>query len=337
MTRAHRTVAVAEASQPVAARASARELAERSGFDEADAHRVGIVATEMATNLVKHTRGGEILLRNTFTAATPEIELLAIDRGPGIADVARSLTDGHSTAGSPGTGLGAIQRLSDDFDIYSTVDRGTIVLARIRKNRAPRAGRKMFDIGAVSVAKSGEDVCGDGWCVQDRVDDTFILMADGLGHGQGAADAAEAAITTFTSSRAFSGSTAVLQAIHEGMRHTRGAAVALAAIHPGERVVRFAGVGNIAATVHSNGAVRHAVSHNGTLGHQARHFREYTYPWTPDAFLVMHSDGLTTHWSLDGYPGLRARRPSVIAAVLYRDFSRQRDDVTVLVARERHE
>lgn len=333
MKSAHEIVPVTESSQQSAARASAREMAERVGFDEADSHRVGLVATEMATNLVKHAHGGEILLRVVSTERPPEIELLAIDRGPGIADVARSLTDGHSTAGSPGNGLGAIQRLSDDFDIFSNVGRGTVVFARFRMNRVAPQARKAFEIEAISVAKPGEEVCGDSWRVQHRPDEAFIIVADGLGHGLGAADAANAAVAAF-SSRAFSESAAVLEAIHDGIRHTRGAAVAVAQMKRGPGVLKFAGVGNISASTHCNGAIRHAVSHNGTLGHQARHFREYAYPWEPGALLVIHSDGLTSHWSLDSYPGLRVRRPAVIAAVLYRDFSRQRDDVTVVAARE---
>jgi hypothetical protein len=50
--------------------------------------------------------------------------------------------------------------------------------------------------------------------------------------------------------------------------------------------------------------------------------------------LIMHTDGLTSHWSLEQSPGLGRRHPTIIAAVLYRDFSRHRDDVTVFVARE---
>jgi hypothetical protein len=94
-------------------------------------------------------------------------------------------------------------------------------------------------------------------------------------------------------------------------------------------------VGNIAAAFHVNGAVRQAVSHNGTLGHEARAFREYAYPWHPGGMAIVHSDGLATRWSVDAYPGLRRRHPAVVAAVLYRDFSRRRDDVTVVVGQER--
>jgi hypothetical protein len=98
------------------------------------------------------------------------------------------------------------------------------------------------------------------------------------------------------------------------LRHTRGAAAALAEIRLKPRVVGFAGVGNILATIFLAAAVRHAVSTNGTLGHLAPHFREYSYPWEPGALFVMASDGLTSHWSLNDYQGLRQRHPTATAA-----------------------
>jgi hypothetical protein len=122
--------------------------------------------------------------------------------------------------------------------------------------------------------------------------------------------------------------------MHDGLRHTRGAAAAVAEISIGARLLKYAGVGNVSGAIYRAGATRYAVSLNGTLGHEVRQFREYSYPWGPDALFVMFSDGLASHWSLDDYRGLRLRHPAVIAAVLYRDFSRQRDDVTVVVGRE---
>ncbi len=64
-----------------------------------------------------------------------------------------------------------------------------------------------------------------------------------------------------------------------------------------------------------------------------RKFQEFAYPFPKGATLVMHSDGLISRWTLDAYPGLAAHDPALVAGVLYRDFQRGRDDVTVLVAR----
>jgi hypothetical protein len=97
--------------------------------------------------------------------------------------------------------------------------------------------------------------------------------------------------------------------------------------------VRYAGIGNISATIVAHGASRSLVSHNGIAGHEMRKIQEFSYDWTPDALLVMHSDGLSGRWDLGRYPGLSNRDPSVVAGVLYRDFSRGRDDALIVVIR----
>ena len=113
-----------------------------------------------------------------------------------------------------------------------------------------------------------------------------------------------------------------------GSGATRGAAVAVADLDSRAGVVRFCGLGNITGSVTAPDAGRRQmVSHNGTAGLQARTMQEFAYPWTAGALLILHSDGLATHWSLDCYPGLARRDPSLIAGVLFRDFARGRDDV----------
>jgi anti-sigma regulatory factor (Ser/Thr protein kinase) len=323
---------VVEASQPSAVRFAARDLAVRIGFSETDSYRAGLVATELATNLVKHARAGEVLLRPT-PGPNAELEILAVDKGPGMVNVSVSFEDGRSTAGTTGIGLGAARRMSDEFDIYSVVPHGTVVLARIRSKTAVRR-HVAFDISGVSVAKAGESECGDAWTLNIHRDGFSALVADGLGHGHFAAQAASAAVAAAALDTRRDGCARTLEVVHDGLRHTRGAAVAIVEVALPRRVAMFAGVGNIGASIVNNGSVRQAVSHNGTLGHQAHVFREYSYPWAKESLLVMHSDGLGTHWSIAGYPGLAMRHPAVIAGILYRDFNRGRDDVTVLVARE---
>jgi hypothetical protein len=253
-----------------------------------------------------------------------------------MADVGRCMTDGYSTAGSPGNGLGAIARLASTFDVYSSTETGTVAVARLRQgdpDGRPAAG---MEVGAVSVPLAGEEVCGDAWAVEEQGGRSVCLVVDGLGHGLAAADAAREAVTVFRRHAAESPER-ILRLAHEVLRKTRGAAMAVAAVERGRREVRFAGVGNIAAAVLSprEGRSTSMVSHNGTVGQALRKVQEFTHPWPPGSLLVMHSDGLGTQWNLDRYPGLVARHPAVIAGVLYRDFKRDRDDVTVLVAAER--
>ena len=327
----HVLVAVTESSQPAAARRMAQELAAGAGLDEEDRHRAGLIATELATNLVKHsTAGGEMLCR--AIRERNEVELIALDRGPGIADIGRSMQDGHSTSGSPGTGLGAIQRLSNDFDIHTLPGRGTAVLARVRPRGRRQVAPAPFAAAGVSVAVAGETVCGDSWLIQSHPAGLIAAIVDGLGHGPAAAEAAQAAIQALRQG-GYASLTEALSIVHDALRPTRGAALSLLQIDATAGIARFAGIGNVGGAICHNGTERRAVSVNGTLGHTARAFREFAYPWPPDAAFVMFSDGLISHWTLTDYPGLLRRDPTLSAAVLYRDFSRGRDDVTVVVGR----
>ena len=98
--------------------------------------------------------------------------------------------------------------------------------------------------------------------------------------------------------------------------------------------VRYAGVGNISGSILGGPSNRGLSSQNGTIGVQVRRVQEFQYEWPPRGVLVMHSDGLTNRWSLDAYQGLAARHPAIIAAALYRDCLRGRDDATVVVVKK---
>jgi hypothetical protein len=179
-------------------------------------------------------------------------------------------------------------------------------------------------------------VCGDAWAAPQHHDRSVVLVADGLGHGLLAAEAARTAVRVFRDNPLL-GPLAVLSAIHAALRGTRGAAVAVAETDLNARVLRYAGVGNIAGCVLADGVSRSMVSQNGTVGHEVRKLQEFSYPFPPGATLLMHSDGLVSRWNLGPYPGLVGRDPALIAGVLYRDFERGRDDATVVVAREETE
>jgi anti-sigma regulatory factor (Ser/Thr protein kinase) len=325
------SIPVTEPSQVGEARREALRLAQRLGLEEEDAGRVALVATELSGNLVKHAGGGELLVRALEPDSPAGVEMLALDRGGGMEDVARCLRDGFSTAGSAGEGLGAVGRISDLLQIHSAPGHGTAILSQVRARRA--AGAVGLQAGVVSTPKPGQTVCGDGWAHATADRRSVLVVADGLGHGMEAAEAAVAAIRIFRD-RAREAPAAILAAIHAGLRATRGAAVAVAEIVPAERVVRYAAVGNIAGIVMTPSGNRSMVSHNGIVGHQARRIQELTYPWEAGASLILTSDGILSRWDLGGLPGLLARHPALIAGVVYRDFGRGTDDTTVAVVRE---
>ena len=330
MPQAQITLVVREPSQVAEARRRAAELAGLLSFDETMTGKLAIAVTEAGTNLLKHGGGGSMLIRPLGSGSSGGIEVIAFDRGPGMANVTESMRDGHSTAGSPGTGLGAMSRQTSRFDIYSREGGGAALRFEVWAH--PPSAPAPLEVGAVCVAMPGETVAGDAWTAIHTARRHVILVADGLGHGPDAAAASQAAAKVLEDNWQ-QGAAEIMTAIHDALRVTRGAAGAIAVLQPGREIGTFCGIGNIAAMTSVNGKTRHLVSYNGILGHNMSKLREFDFPFPAQALLVLHSDGLAPRWKLENYPGLEARHPSLIAAVLYRDQTLERDDSTVVVVR----
>lgn len=352
---------IGDPSQVSFARRGVSELARAVGCSETIVGRLAIIVTECATNQLKHAQRGELLVRALSEVVPPGlglpsrygVELLAIDSGPGIHDLRACFVDGYTTAGSPGTGMGAIQRLADQLDIWSAPSRGTILrtvvwadggvstAASANANTSDTRDIAPIEYGAINLPLQGEWLCGDAWSCGYADGEFTVMIADGLGHGELANRAAIAATDTFAQLGP-SSLERIVEASHDALRATRGAALGVARIPAGGVVygapatARFCGIGNIAASVWTPQGHRHLVSHAGIVGHQTHKAQAFQVDWPDGALLILHSDGLATRWDLNLYPGLALRHPALIAAVLYRDFARGRDDITVVVARARH-
>jgi len=330
-------IRVEEPSQVADGRRAAARMAARAGLDETEIGRVSIVTTELATNLVKHGRGGELVL-NAPGSDGGCLEILALDKGKGMENVSRCLEDGYSTEGSSGGGLGAVSRLSSHLEIYSVPNHGTAALTSFRTaglRTATPGTATGIAVGGISVPMHGEEVCGDAWVTRIANGGISILVADGLGHGPGAAEAAGMAVEVFKSNPDLEPK-AMVAAIHAALHNTRGASIGVARLDGLRNALTFAGLGNTCAVIVSVDGTQHAaISHNGTAGIQqaARTVEQFTYPFPEDAIAIFHSDGLATRWKLASYPGLAKSHPTLISGVLYRDFTRGRDDVTVVAAR----
>jgi hypothetical protein len=249
-----------------------------------------------------------------------------------MRDVEACLADGYSSHGTMGGGFGAMGRLAGEFAIWSAPGAGTALVCRFFIGpETPRSARRPV-LAGLAVPHPSETVCGDAWAALSGPEGDALLLVDGLGHGPAAETAATTAVRLFRE-RAWADPTGLMEVLHAGMRSTRGAAVGAAMIDQRQRQVRFAGVGNVSAVLVAGDKSRSMVSHNGTIGHQMRKAQEFAYPWESGALLVMHSDGLASHWNLQQYPGLFRQDPALIAAILYRDHARRRDDVSVAVWR----
>lgn len=319
-------LAVSDVASAGASRRAAASLGVDAGLSGPRLADLAIVASELATNLARHADDGCLLLRLRRTRDVAGVELLAIDRGPGMADIVESTRDGHSTAGTLGIGLGAIVRKADEFDVYTRAGVGTVMAATLWSKRPATTSWA----SGVSRPLAGEDACGDAYAAREVEGRRQIMLCDGLGHGQLASVAAQAAVSAFTTAPGL-GLVELVRYLHQRLQHTRGAVAGVAELGPDG--VSFAGIGNISASIVDGERRRSMVSLPGIVGQQATTIRAFDYRVSPSALVILHSDGLTERWDLAQYPGLYEHAPVIIAGTLLRDAAKRRDDAAVLVAR----
>lgn len=325
-----------DSSSVAVVRRAGNALARELQFDETLAGQLALLVTEAATNIIKHAGHGAILLRGLHHHhaghAVSGIEVIAIDKGPGIANLHTQMEDGNSTTGTYGIGLGALKRLSHEFDVYTQSGQGTALWMVIWKD-SQQAPKSDWEVGAICLPIQGEEVCGDNWAIVACEGALTLMVVDGLGHGPEAALAANAAVTV-AHQHANQLPSVIMQRAHVALQGTRGAAVAISRIDLDNSQLKFAGIGNISVCMFHADKRRHLVSHNGIIGSNMRKLQEFSEPWEPDALLIAHSDGISTRWDMTNYPELQHCHSALIAAVIYRDFSRGRDDATIVVLRE---
>jgi anti-sigma regulatory factor (Ser/Thr protein kinase) len=320
-------VPITDESSVGEARRKALLIAQRLGFDETRCGEVALLATESSRNALIHGGGGQVVISAMQDEGHAVARVLAMDQGAGIANIAEAMTDGYSSAGTMGAGMGAMKRIATVLEVF-TGKHGTIVLLEV--GVAPEAGP--LRIAGLAVPYPGERFCGDAWAFHHTSERMAVLLADGLGHGRDAAEAAQEAVATFRKRHELAPAE-IVGYIHDSLRKTRGAVAAVAEIRPKEGTLTYAGIGNISACVVTGESSRSLVSHNGTLGMVTARIQEFQIPWIRDSILVLHSDGLQSKWDLSSYAGLAARHPAIIGAALLRDFRRQRDDASVVVVK----
>jgi anti-sigma regulatory factor (Ser/Thr protein kinase) len=316
---------IEDVSQIGHARRTAQRLAEDTGFDATDAGRVALVITELASNVLKHATRGELHLRTLPGKNANGIEIIAVDRAQGF-DLQACLTDGFSTGGTQGIGLGAVSRQTEVFDVYAD-SRGAVILARFYSRRHKDSDLRL---GVSQHSLHHDPACGDVWHLSLDGPNLSALVIDGLGHGEDAERAARAGEQAFALAP-FASPVWLLEDIHQAMLGTRGGALAIAQFNGHLDTLTFTGIGNIGACLIAPDKSRGMASHPGIVGGQYRKAQPFEYAHVNGQLLIMYSDGLQSRWNLQDYPGLVHRHPAVIAAVLHRDFCRGRDDATVLV------
>lgn len=328
---------IQDRSQAGEARRAVALWAQGRGWSEEMLGRIALIVTELANNLALHTNGGGMLvIRNLSHGSDNGVEILSLDSGPGVANFQECLRDGYSTSGTSGTGLGAVKRASQVFAVHSQLGMGTALLSEVWAHPRQAAEKSRWDCGAVNVAMEQADISGDSWGEDHRqADRVRIILADGLGHGELAAQASTRAVETFDKN-AHLDLPLLMEVINDALRSTRGAAVSVAELDAVKGVVNYVGIGNVAASLISREATTSLVSLNGIVGGAWRGCRQFSYPLSRGTTLLMASDGLKPQWQPTRYAGLMERPPALIAGVFYRDYARRNDDATALAIRADH-
>ncbi len=353
--RVFHSLKISDEAEVGAARRSVSRYAGRLGFGEKEMAELEIVVQEIGTNAVRYATDGGCLHWRAVGGIEPGIELFYWDKGPGIADLDRAVRDGVSTSGGLGAGMGAIRRLTDEFDVYSTVNStsrlthsrrtthgtallarkwvaGTIAAASLRRLTEDAPEGMATSIGIWSRPRPGEDVNGDACYIRHHAGSKLLAVIDGLGHGTGAYAAAAAAIELLEQ---WQGEPLdeVFHGVHDALRATRGAVMGACVVDGEGEAFYYAGVGNIDVRVFNAREPIRPISNNGTLGARLTDVRVWRNPWTEGATIVMSTDGISATWDAASYPGLLRKSPQLLAGVLMRDYARNSDDATVLVAR----
>jgi anti-sigma regulatory factor (Ser/Thr protein kinase) len=309
-------------------------LAFKAGFNEAKIGKIDIVVSEMVSNLSKHAKGGEILVKIFQQNGEEGIEIICSDDGPGMQDVSKMVIDGTSTKNTLGQGLGAMKRLSDEFQVYSRKETGTTILCRLYKTE-PGFRKKQPDIEIKSllIAKPGQLVCGDGFYFDTNGQFVRLFLGDGLGHGVEANKAVTAAGEAFLAAKSHRPNE-IIRSIDLAVKKTRGLVGTVAVFDLREKKWSLCGVGNINSRMVGSNSTKSYMPYNGIIGlNVPKTLNNQEIPHENGFHFIMCSDGIKTRWDLARHPGIFRYDLTIAANTIIKDFSRNTDDMSVAICR----
>lgn len=308
-------------------------LSSKWRFDETQLGEIDIIVSELATNLLKHGGGGDLLVRlMQYDSDADLLEIICIDNGKGFDDAPKMMRDGFSTTQTLGHGLGSIARLSDTFQILSRSGWGTILHCGKYSSQPSDVTRRKMEVKAVCVARQAETVCGDGYELKSKGSVTQILFGDGLGHGPMANEAMMEACAIFKESDVNDPSE-IIRVLHRELRKSRGLVCTVASLDLKENTWTICGVGNIMSRIYTGITYKNYMAYNGVVGMNIpRVLNNSVVPLEKNQRLIMCSDGIRSGWDLSKYPAILRYNNAIIAASIHKDYSRKTDDTSVLIA-----
>ncbi|UYQ92645.1 ATP-binding protein [Chitinophaga horti] len=309
-------------------------IAAAAGFTAKKLAEIDIIVAELVSNLGKHAVSGELFVKVREEENINGLEITTIDMGPGMSDVNRLMTDGVSTKGTLGHGLGTIKRMSDVFQVYSSKGWGTVMYCVIYTKALPqRVKQKKTEIRSLVVPKPGETFCGDGFYYKESSDHLKLFLSDGLGHGKEAQAATDAAIEAFKVCP-YDSPLDNLRFIHTSVKRTRGLVGTVIHFDKNDRRLRICGIGNIQTRIQGPNGTRNYIGYNGIIGMNIPNtISDQEIVYEKGQVIMMCSDGIKSRWDVMKYPGILRNDLSLAAAALFHDFARNTDDMSIAVCK----
>lgn len=325
---------ISNAGEVIAIRRIAKEMAHDMGFDERTREEISLVVSELASNIIKYTQRGMITLSPVCNEQCEGIMIEAEDDGEGFNEHS-ALTDGVSTSGTLGVGLGAVNRLMDEFDILQRENHsGTrIVCKRWLHDNSNHGEHCPFEFGVFSRPKPGESANGDTFIIKNIRGATLVGVIDGVGHGILANQAANTA-RQYIERHAESSLQDIFRGVERACASTRGVVMALAVLDWKKQTFRYASVGNIEAKIfnHEQEKPKFLVR-RGIVGKHAPAPVVTENIWHSGDILALHSDGISTHWSWDDFMSYANSPAQVITEEIFKVMEKNHDDATIVIVK----
>ncbi len=328
-------VRVFHSSDIVDAQKIVKTLAKEVGFTKKEIDELILVTRELVSNLVKHAKRGKMVFTPIFNGKRKGIKIESIDEGKGIPDAEKAITDGYSTSNSLGFGLGAINRIMDEFEIISPYGRkGTCIITKkwiTEKSHHPVVLCPL-EFGAATRPCPGSRINGDSFVIirNDRI--ALVAVIDGLGHGQFAYKAARNA-RNYIERHYTQPLENIFAGVDRACRSTRGVVMAMARFELLNNKMLFGSIGNIGVKVFGTSKSMNFVIRRGIIGLNAPRPVITEHEWDPSYVMVLFSDGIRSHWGWKDFSAVAHGSATEIARYLLHKFAREDDDATVLVIR----
>lgn len=328
------SMAISSPAEVIAIRRISKELAKEIGFEESVQEEIVLVVSELASNIIKYAHRGVVSLTPILVDERHGLMIEAMDRGSGFCEKT-ALKDGFSSSGTLGCGLGAVNRMMDEFDIHTNEDNRTgtrIVCKRWLRSKLTVVGKCPFDIGIVSRPKHGEAFNGDSFVIKHGNGQSLVGVIDGVGHGPLAHQAAQAA-RQYIESHSDLPFLDIFRGVDRACRSSRGVVMALASIDWTSMKLRFGSVGNIEVKVNGAHEKFKFIVRRGIIGKSAPNPVITENDWRSNYILALHSDGLSTHWSWNDFSHHFDRPAQFLAEHMHRALEKDTDDTTLIIVK----